>query len=124
MERDDKVRLISKTIDGAVTLGRTIVWGATIVFIAHYIHLVGVAFAGTTTEANLALSIIANVQADRWVAYILAGGGVGYGLHQRRLRQRNINRLTQHTSQLEQRIYPGRTSSGLTPEGNTAAGDR
>jgi hypothetical protein len=83
-----------------------------------------IAFAGRDTAATFSLSVITKLQADRWFAYLFGAGGVGYGLVERRLRRRNIKRLTKHTEELEKRIDPERTSSGLTPEGKTRPEDR
>lgn len=124
MGDEAKYRLWLRGIDGSFTLGRTCIWAAVLYALIYYGHLVGVAFAGTTTEANLVISLLANLQADRWFAYLLGAGGIWYGRRQRTLRQRTIRRLTEHTAELEGRMDSERTSSGLTSTGKTRVEDR
>jgi hypothetical protein len=54
----------------------------------------------------------------------VGGAGIFYGLRQRQLRQRNIERLTARVLQFEQQKDPHRSSSGLTPRGTTRPSDR
>lgn len=121
---EQRFQLISQAIDGFVTTIRTGLVVAGFVAIGYYIQNVLVAFAGQQTEAAISFSLVTKLQADRWFAYMVGAGGLGYGLMQRKLRQRNIRRLTVHTSELESRMHPKRTSSGLTPEGKTRKEDR
>jgi hypothetical protein len=106
-----------------VTLARSGFVVLTVILLGRYARDVLIAFAGKETVANLALSLIMNLQADRWFAYIIGAMGVGYGAVERHLRRRNIRRLTTHTAELEKRLYPARSSSGLTPEGKTRRED-
>jgi hypothetical protein len=124
LNEDRLFRLISRGIDGLVTLGRTGFVVLAVIVLGRYARDVLVAFAGKETAANLALSLIVNLQADRWFAYLVGGLGVGYGAVERHLRRRNIRRLTAHTAELEKRLHAARTSSGLTPEGKTRREDR
>jgi hypothetical protein len=124
LNEDRLFRLISRGIDGFFALGRTALIVGAVILLGRYARDVLVAFAGKETAANLALSLIVNLQADRWIAYLFGLAGVGYGAVERRLRRRNIKRLTEHTAEVETRLHPARTSSGLTPEGKTRREDR
>lgn len=124
MNEDRRFRLISRGIDGLAALGRTGLTVLAVIFLGFYAKEVLVAFASKETAATLALNLVANLQADRWFAYLVGGGGVGYGLVERHLRRRNIRRLTRHTAEVEKRLHGARTSSGLTPEGKTRREDR
>jgi hypothetical protein len=124
LNEDRRFRLISRGTDGVVTLGRTGFVALAVIGLGRYARDVLVAFAGKETAANLVLSLIVNLQADRWFAYLIGSLGVGYGAVERHLRRRNIRRLTAHTAELEKRLHPARTSSGLTPEGKTRREDR
>lgn len=124
MNEDRQFRLISRGIDGIFALGRTALIVGAVILLGRYARDVFIAFAGKKTAANLAFNLIVHLQADRWFAYLVGVAGAGYGVTERRLRQRNIKRLTAHTSELEKRLYPARTSSGLTPEGKTRREDR
>jgi hypothetical protein len=124
LNEDRRYRLISRGIDGFVTLTRAAFLAVAVVLVARYGRDVLVAFAGQQTSANLAFELLVNLQADRWLAYLVGVAGVSYGASERHLRRRNIKRLTERTEELEKRLHPGRTSSGLTPEGKTRREDR
>jgi hypothetical protein len=124
LNEDRRFRLISRVIDSLAALGRTGFFVLAVLGLGAYTRDVLVAFAGKETAANLVISLIVNLQADRWVAYVVGALGLGYGAVERHVRQRNIRRLTAHTEELEKRLYPGRTSSGLTPKGKTRREDR
>lgn len=124
MDDDHRFRLISRAIDGAVKLGGMLIVAGAVVWIFSDLRDVLVAFAGHETNANVMIKILAQIQADRWAAYILGGGGIGYGMLERRLHRRTIKRLTTRPTELEHRIHAKRTSSGLTPEGRTRREDR
>ena len=59
---------ISRGIDGIVALGRTGLIVAAVIWLGFYAKEVLIAFAGKETAATLALTLIANLQADRWFA--------------------------------------------------------
>jgi hypothetical protein len=124
LTEDRRFRLISRVIDSLAALGRTGLFVGAVLGLGAYTRDVLVAFAGKETAANLVLSLIVNLQADRWVAYLVGAFGVGYGAVERHVRRRNIKRLTTHTEELEKRLHPARASSGLTPKGKTRREDR
>jgi hypothetical protein len=124
LNEDRLFRLISRGIDGLAALGRTGLVVLAVIFLGFYAKEVLVAFAGKETAATLALSLVANLQADRWFAYLVGAGGLGYGVVERQLRRRNIKRMTGHSEEVEKRLHSARTSSGLTPQGKTRSEDR
>jgi len=124
LDDDGRLQVIVRVIDGLFRLAGTVVIALMIVRIGSYLRDVLLAFAGRETSATLAFSFLAKIQADRWLAYALGAGGVGYGLVERGLRRRNIKRLTERPGQLETRMHPSRTSSDLTPQGRTRREDR
>jgi hypothetical protein len=124
LNEDRRFRLFVRGIDGLFALFRTVAIIFGVVLIARYARDVLVAFSGKETGANLALSLIVNLQADRWFAYLFGLAGTGYGVVQRQLRRRNIRRMTGHNAEVEKRLHPGRSSSGLTPERKTRPEDR
>ncbi len=124
MDDDRRFRLISQAIDGVLKLGRTVVVGGVVVWVAYYLKDALIAFAGKHTDANLVFSVLANLQADRWFAYLFGVVGGGYGLAERGLKRRTTRRLTARTAELELRLDPTRTSSQLTPRGTTRREDR
>ena len=92
---------------------------AGITLIAYWSYRSIEVLAGETTTADIGLTILADVQTSKGVAWIVAILASGYGLRQRTLRKRNIERLQARIRALESHIDPGRTSSGLTPQGET-----
>jgi hypothetical protein len=119
-----RYEVMTRVIDASSSLGQTLLICGTIGFVAYLVYGVMIAYAGQTTVADVAITLAANLGIDRWLAYLVAGGGVGYGVRQRQLRRQNIERLAHRNTTLEQRIDPNRTSSGLTPRGTTHPRDR
>jgi hypothetical protein len=64
------------------------------------------------------------LSADRWIAYAVGGVGTAFGLNERRLKRRDIKRLSRRTNDLESRLDRNRTSSELLPDGRTREDDR
>ena len=71
MNEDRRFRLISRVIDGFVTLARSGFVALIVISLGRYARDVLIEYAGKETAANLALSLIVNLQADRWVAYLV-----------------------------------------------------
>lgn len=98
-------------------------WGA-VSWIAYCFYLCILALAGKTTLAEIIIRFFANIGVSESLAYVLGGGGLIYGIRERRLRQRTVKRLQPRIQQLEEIIDPKRSSSGLTPLGETDPRDR
>jgi len=81
-------------------------------------------FAGQVTSVTLtaALSVIADVKLA--VSLALAGGAAIWGLIERKLRHRKVEYLQARIRDLETARDPKRSSSGLTPKGQTHPRDR
>ena len=77
--------------------------------------------AGKTTLASIGVSIkvLGNVYISQAAAWIFGFSGVGYGISQRRLRHKNIERLSPGVREREKALDPKRTSSRLTERGRT-----
>lgn len=112
-----------RAIDAGLSAFRWVIGCGTVIIVTYWLRDVLLAYAGQTTNANVALSLITDLKIDRILPYVVAGGGIAYGRQQRRLRQSNIKRLTERPQELERAIDPGRTSSGLAPDGTTNPGD-
>ena len=80
--------------------------------------------AGKTTFARILVDFVANMTISRWAAYVFGGGGVLYGVDERRLRRNAVRRLAPSRIQYEQGLDPNRSSSGLTATGETSAEER
>jgi hypothetical protein len=98
-------------------------WGAAC-FIAYMVFRSVDALVGKVTLAELGANLVGNVRINEAVAWILASLFGLYGLNERRLRRKHIERLAPQISELESRLDPNRTSSRLTPRGTTRPEDR
>lgn len=111
-------------IDGFFSaLNNVIRWG-TVAYIAHEIYLTVGLLAGKSTFADIGLKFFADIRVSEGVSYLLGASGVGYGLSQRKLRRKNIERLQGRIVTLEKQIDRNRTSSRLTETGETNPEDR
>ncbi len=75
--------------------------------------------AGEFTIADIAVQFLGRAWISTGLAWVLAGGGIFYGLRQRKLRRDTVERLSPAKVQREKEIDPGRSSSRLTPRGET-----
>jgi hypothetical protein len=82
--------------------------------------------AGQETSARLALSYFVNCPSGITVTVSLGFSlaCLGYGLFERRLRHRTLAQSGGYQAELERRLDPRRTSSGLTSDGRTHPRDR
>ena len=85
-----------------------------------------------TSTKEQAGQIVDNPFVTSWLPWAVAIGlillllliAVGYGLRQRKLRRTTIERLQGRIKSLERNQDPNRTSSGLTPQGQTHPRDK
>lgn len=88
------------------------------------IYLSVVALSGKTTTADLGLKFIGNIDVNRAAAWLLVALFGGTALRERRLRQKNIERLAPEVARKEKVRDPKRTSSNLTSRGKTRPDDK
>jgi len=110
-------------INATVTLGTTIIKYAALVACFGFIYLMTESLAGRTTLATIGLRIMGNLRVSDGISFVFGGGGVLYGVGQRQLRRRSVERLSKMKNELEQVIDQGRSSSGLTSTGTTRPED-
>jgi hypothetical protein len=91
--------------------------------IAYFGYASIASLAGKTTLSAIGINFLSNVTISNSLAWLLGGGGIIFGVRQRRLR-RQIARRLERIPQLEAAIDPGRTSSRLAPGGVTNPKDR
>lgn len=80
--------------------------------------------AGKDTEAVFMLSYLTSSESDYGLPWLVAFAGVVFGYVQRRLRLRKTEYFQGRVRELEMRLDPGRSSSGLLANGETAPEDR
>ena len=81
------------------------------------------ALAGQTTAANIGIDVLGNLRVSEGLAWLVGASGLAYGAWERKLRKDDIERLAERNRQLEYRIDPGRSSSELTPRGDSRTED-
>lgn len=114
----------SRIAEGIVNiLSSFIRWGS-LVLIARYTYLGIEALAGKATLADVGIKFLTNIKIEVALAWCAAGGGMLYGYQQRRMRKDTVERLQNRIQELEQNIDPKRSSSKLTPRGDTRPEDR
>lgn len=119
-----EIRLSFHRVDAIVSVAKTLIKYAALVACTFFVYKSVAALAGKETLASIGLNILGNVKVSDGVLYVLTGGSIAYGLGERSLRRRNIKRLTPRSIELEKRLDPNRTSSGLTTKGTTRPEDK
>lgn len=79
--------------------------------------------AGEATSSNIVLSLITDFKANQFFPYLFGGAAGAYGLAQQREKKKTVFRLHSRVKELETKIDPTRTSSGLTETGDTRTED-
>jgi len=102
---------------------RTFIRAGSVCFVAYMAKEAIVALAGQQTNARILVDFLASVSVNVAVAWGLAAGGVAYGYRERKLRKRAVHHLTGRKADLERKLDPGRSSSGLTKTGDTSPED-
>ncbi len=116
-------QLSYKKIDSVTVVVREIVkWGA-VVLIVRYCYYSIAALAGRSTLADIVVQLLGNLKVSDGILALFGTGGIVYGVGQRYLRRRHIQRVVQEKNRLEKMIDPKRTSSDLTERGTTRPGD-
>jgi hypothetical protein len=77
------------------------------------------ALAGRKTLADFGFKLLAEAKLSEIIPYVTAAMGWLFGVNAQRLRRNTTARLTNRIRDLEQRIDPSRSTSGLTPRGQT-----
>ena len=92
--------------------------------IAYFLFRTVESLSGETTLALFNVQMLLNSNfLPALIGAFLGGGGVIYGLGQRRLKQKVIEKLQPRIQRYEKQVDPGRTSSQLTAAGNTNPAD-
>ena len=120
MEKDAQIYLVSKFFDLVKELIKYACYG----WIAWMALLAFQSMAGKKTEANFLFSAIFSSGNDYNLPWVIAIFSSLYALAQRKLRLRVTFSLQSRIKELELRIDPQRTSSGLLPTGETNPVDK
>jgi hypothetical protein len=102
----------------ASVLNNLIRWSG-ICGIFYFVYKAAAAFAGQHTAADLNVWLFGGLDLRTTAPWGVSLFAVVYGLLQRRLRRRNIVRMSARITELEMEVDTGRTSSNLAPHGGT-----
>lgn len=94
------------------------------VLIAMFFYKSVASLAGQYTFAQIGVGFLGDFRISEGFAYLFGVGGITYGAKRHQLQQRNLERTAKRISDLEKQIDPGRSSSRLTPRGNTRPEDK
>ncbi len=86
---------------------------------AYFAYLSIESLSGKTTLTNIALSYLAAKESDYGLPWILAFVFFIWAILERKERKRKVESLHKYNRELEARINPGRTSTGLLSNGET-----
>jgi sensor c-di-GMP phosphodiesterase-like protein len=103
--------------------GNTVIWAAVCMYAITQIGETLRAFAGKTSAANLLLSIAAHVSLTVGVSVAVSVGMTGMYLYEYRRHRKTRERLTVRITELETRLDPKRSTSGISTQGTTLTGD-
>jgi len=112
-------QLSFKKLDTVAELGRDLIKWAAVVVLGYWGYRSVAVMAGTITFADIGLRIIGNLTVNKGIITLLTGSGWVYGLAQRSLRRRFVERNAKAKNDLEKVIDPKRTSSNLSSKGTT-----
>lgn len=102
----------------ASVINTLIAWsGAVLIF--YFAYLSVKSLAGRVTFADIGIRMFGGIKLSEAVAGLFGVGGAIYGLRQSKLRKDTIERLQSRIKTLERALDPDRSSSGLTPRGET-----
>lgn len=111
--------LAFKRLDTATVIVCNCLKWAGLVSVSYFGYLSIGMLAGKYTFADIGLRVIGNLKVNDGIIGLLTGSGWAYGLAQRSLRRRNIERMAPLKNEYERLIDPNRTSSNLTSRGTT-----
>src|SRR4029077_3022726 len=99
-------RFAFKKVDAVVSVVGLALKFAAVVLCVRYGYLSVVALAGKSTFADVGFRILGNLKVSEGISYIFGTGGVIYGVGQRQLRRRNIERIVPLKNKLETILDP------------------
>lgn len=119
LELDLRLTQQSKRLEALVTIGKEIIRCGTIIAVAWLLYLSVRTLAGQTTMADIGIRILGDIKINAVLGWVTGGGGISYGIAQKKLRSRTIQRMASRVSYLEKELDKKRTSSRLTTYGDT-----
>lgn len=123
--RTQRIHVVGETISR--TWAALVKWSS-LAFMAWTVERTLSRFAGKNTLADISLSALINIDGLPIIvgglSVVFGVGGIAYGRAQAELRRTTVERLHQYQEKYERSIQPGRTTSKLTPRGDTRPEDQ
>lgn len=108
-----------KAMDARYGVARSAIKYGSLVLIAWILARAWVAAAGTATSLSLLVRLAADFGASKGLWVVVIVGGYGWAVGERALRRSQVKMMGARITELEKRIDPARSSSGLTVAGVT-----
>ena len=124
LEAELRVLRGTRVSEGVVQVINNLIRWSAIVLVVRYGYLAIETLAGKTTLADVAVSFLTDIKVSVVLAWGAGAGGVVYGLQQRKLRKDTLQRLQDRNQTLEKMIDSSRSTSNLTPRGDTRPEDK
>lgn len=115
---------LSKILDSCVQLATYLIKWGVIAFVTYYVYLSIISISGKNTSADIAISVLFELELLSKLMGAVGVGGIIYGFLQRKLRKDTIERLQSRITELEKEVDKNRSSSNLTKRGDTRPEDR
>lgn len=123
LETENQILRMNTVSDGVVSvINNLIKWGG-LVGIFYFMSECVIALSGEVTTSNIVIKFLTDFKINSALAMALGGGGVVYGASQNALRKKTVERLQKRNQALEKLIDKKRSSSKLTPTGDTRPED-
>jgi hypothetical protein len=119
-----RYRLYAKIIDAVGSVIQACIPWAGAVLVAYFVYRSIQSLAGRMTLADIGIRFLADTKISEAFAYLFGATGIALGLRRERLHKDNVQRLTSRIKELEVRLDPKRSSSRLTPRGETRPEDK
>ena len=118
-EIEANARVVALRVDAIARVISVLIKYGCVAFCA-WAGLQGVlALAGKVTLANIAIDLLGRISTNNAVCYTVTGGALGWGYSERRLRKSKTETLQGRNRYLETLMDSKRSSSSLTPQGDT-----
>ena len=135
-------------VDSWTKIGHSLIWAVTIIVCMYFASVIGLAWAGKKTDANINIKadvkalanmdhkecdcpeteVVTELPAYAWapglLGLIFGLMGIAYGRGQSNLRRDVIERFHPYQEKLEKGLDERRSSSGLTSRGDTRPEDK
>ena len=119
MTKDERIYLISRGFELIKILINSFVYVAGF----YFGYLSVQELSGKSTSATFAFSYFFSSDNDYAAPWVIAVLSFGYASWQRKLRLKKTEEMQGYIKELETRLDPNRSSSGLMPDGQTRLGD-